>query len=264
MKRLGIVVAALCLGGCATGYKQFYTPNPGAKPELVAARRASPPPAQPLLDHTNLVGPALAQAYEQEGYFPIGFSSFNGGGNQSESGAVAEGKAVGADLVVVSNPAYSGTRSSVIPITTPTTSTSYSSGTATAYGSSGSVTAYGSGTTTTYGSQTNFIPVSQARYDYLAVYFVKLKVRLGASVVALSNEQRALLQSNRGVVVKLVVDQSPAYTADILVGDFILSIDGQPVDGPAAYSRMMDEKSGHRISVTLWRNGTTLTKEVSI
>jgi membrane-associated protease RseP (regulator of RpoE activity) len=262
MKRLLLVAVTLCVAGCASGYQKFYRPNTALSPSLIAQHRAGPPSAQPLLDHTGLTGQALLKAYSQQGYALLGYSSFNGAGNQSDSGALAQGKAVGADLVVVANAAFTGTRSSVIPITTPTSSTSYSSGTATAYGAGGSVTAYGSGTTTTYGSQTNYVPVSTDRYDYVAVYFYKSKTRFGAIVSDLSEAQRQQLQSNHGVAVLSVVNQSPAFESDVLEGDLIVAMDGQPVSGLADYQQLLDQKAGHRVKVTIYRNGTTITKDV--
>lgn len=215
MNRLLTLAAMLCLAGCATGYEKFYQPNPSATPAAVAAHRAAPAPAQPILDHTGLTGDALLQPYVAQGYGVIGYSSFNGGGGQSDKGALDQGRKVGADLVVISNPSYTGTRSTVIPIVTPTTSTSYSTGTATAYGSGGTATAYGTSTTTTYGTQTNFIPMHVDRFDYLAVYFVKMRARLGAFVHDLSPEQRQELQSNHGVAVINIVNASPRSQASI-------------------------------------------------
>ena len=264
MNRRLTMAAMLCLAGCATGYEKFYQPNPSATSAAVSARRAGPPPAQPILDHTGLTGGALLQPYIAQGYAVIVYSSFNGGVVQADQGALDQGRKVGADLVVVSNPSYTGTRSTVIPIVTPTTSTSYSSGTATAYGSGGTATAYGTSTTTTYGTQTDFIPMHVDRFDYLAVYFVKMKVRLGAFVHDLSPEQRQELQSNHGVAIVSIVNGSPAFEADILVGDVILTMDGKPMAGSADYSATLDAKAGRRVDLTLYRHGTIVAKSVTL
>jgi len=264
MKRILIVAAAVMLVGCATGYKDFYRPLPNATPDMIAKSRSAPPPAEPAVDHTGLTGKALGDAYGAQGYAVIGYSSFNSGHKESDSNAVQQGKKVGADLVVISNPQYTGTQSSVIPIVTPTSSTSYTSGSATAYGSGGTATAYGSATTTTYGSQTNFIPISTNRYDYLAVYLVKSKVTLGLRTVDLTSEQRQELQSNHGVMVTVVITGSPAYDADILVGDFVLAMDGTPVAGAAGYSDLIRQKAGKLVSVTIYRHGQTFAKDIQL
>jgi len=264
MKRMLIVAAAATLVGCATGYKDFYRPVPGATPEMIANSRLAAAPAEPAVDHTGLTGKALSDAYGAQGYGVIGYSSFNSGHAESDSSAVEQGKKVGADLVVISNPQYTGTQSSIIPIVTPTSSTSYTSGSATAYGSNGTATAYGSATTTTYGSQTNYIPVSTNRYDYLAVYFVRSKVTLGLRTVDLTSEQRQEIQSNHGVMVTVVITGSPAYNADILVGDFVLAIDGTPIAGSAGYSDLMRQKAGKLVSVTIYRHGQTFAKDIQL
>ncbi|WP_158543420.1 PDZ domain-containing protein [Dyella solisilvae] len=264
MKRLLTMAAALCLAGCTTGYNKFYYPNTNVTPEYLAAHRVGPAPAQPILDHTGLAGEALVQAYQAQSYTVIGYSSFNAGGGQSDQGALEQGRKVGADLVVVSNPAYTGTRSAVIPVVTPTSSTSFSSGTATAYGSGGSATAFGTSQTTTYGTQTNYIPMHVDRFDYLAVYFVKTKTRLGAVVLNLAPSLQQELQSNHGVTVVAVMNGSPAFDADILAGDIILTMDGKPVAGVAGYSAMLDANAGRRVDLTLYRHGAVVAKSVQL
>ena len=56
-----------------------------------------------------------------------------------------------------------------------------------------------------------------------------MRVRFGAYYRPLSDELRAKLQRNTGVMVTNLVDGSPAFQADILIGDIILEADGQGV-----------------------------------
>jgi hypothetical protein len=155
----------------------------------------------------------------RRGYVPIGHSAFQSGGRGvTESNLRAQAEAVGAQMVLLSS-AYSHTVSGALPMTLPNNSTSYTSGTATAYGPGGTVNAYGNATTTTYGTTTAMVPYSVARYDYGAVYFVRRKSRLGVLPKALDDAQRQRVQSNSAVVIDLVIDGSPAFKADILPGD---------------------------------------------
>ena len=110
-----------------------------------------------------------------------------------------------------------------VPVTSPTTSTSHTSGTATAIGSGGTATAFGNSTTTTYGSQTSYVPMTVNRYDYGAAYFVKWRYILGAVWRDLTNEERTSLQSNSGIYITLVVDDTPAFRNDVLVEDIIVN-----------------------------------------
>jgi hypothetical protein len=160
LNRLALVaISSLVLAGCASGYKSFYQPAIGVTPEAIAARRAGPPPATPILERS---APGNAEtilaSYAKRGFGMIGHSIFNSGKSESESSALEQGKAVGADLVLVLNPQYTGSVTSNIPITIPTTTTSYTTGSATSYGSGGTATAYGNATTTSYGSHTTYIP----------------------------------------------------------------------------------------------------------
>ena len=220
----------MLLGACASGYKEFYKPNQNATPEVIATIRVAAPPTNPAIERSqpgdNRI---ILDAYAERGYFMIGHSMFNSGRTESEDAAVGQARVVGADLVLILNPKYTGTVTSSVPIATPTSSTSYSSGTATAYGPGGSATAYGSGTTTTYGTSTTYIPVTVNRMDFGAVFFIKQKFGLGALFRDLTDSERQELQTNKGVAIRLVVDGMPAFNSDLLVGDIVSAIDGTPV-----------------------------------
>jgi hypothetical protein len=262
-KTLTIITAALVLAGCANGYRDFYREIPGATPGIIAKRRVAPAPDAPIVDHSGLNPHDIIAQYGEQGYGAIGYSSFNGG-KAAESGAIEQGKKVGADIVVISNPQYTGTRSSVIPIVTPTTSTSYTAGSATAYGRGGPVTAYGSSSTTSYGSQTNYIPVNTDRFDYAAVYMVKLKSYLGIRYRDLTPEERGTIQSNRGSVVALVVKGSNAFRADILTGDIILAVNGERVDDSDALGKMIEADRGTDVRLSIRRGSEVIEKTVPV
>jgi hypothetical protein len=176
-KKLVLVFTAsllLLLGGCASGYKEFYKPAQGATPEAIAAIRVNKAPAIPIIERAQPADSSVVlDAYGKRGYVMVGSSMFNSGKAVSEDEAVSQGKAVGADLVLIFNPKYTGSITSSVPLTTPTSTTTYSTGSATAYGAGGSVTAYGSGSSTTYGSQTTYVPMTVLRSDYGAVFFIK-------------------------------------------------------------------------------------------
>ena len=259
---LAIVIA---LGGCANGYKQFYKPENGATPETIASMRAAPPPVTPLVERAAPInGQALIDAYAKRGYRLIGSASFNSGRSESENSAIEQGKTVGADLVVILNPQYTGSESSIIPISTPTSTTTYSTGSATAYGKSGTVTAYSSGTSTTYGTTTSFIPITVHKSDYSAGYFVKQKFLLGADFRDLNDAERNELQTNRGVAVRLVVDGSPAFNGDILSGDIVVSLDGIAISNINNLSTLISERRGNRILLGLFRNGRSINLPIQL
>lgn len=253
------------LACCANGYKEFYKPAQGATPEAIAAVRLAPAPPTPIVERAQ---PGEAQvvldAYAKRGYVMIGSSMFNSGPAQSEESAVHQAQSVGADLVLILNPRYTGSVTSTIPITTPTTTTSYSTGTATAYGSRGSVTAYGSGTKTTYGSTTKYVPITINKSDYGAVYFVKRRFGFGVFSRDLNDSERQNLQTNKGVVIRLVVDGTPGFDADLLVGDVITTIDSVVVPSSQVLSDLLQERQGKSVTFAIIRRGQRMEKTVRL
>ncbi|MEE5127614.1 PDZ domain-containing protein [Pseudomonas alliivorans] len=255
----------LAMAGCASGYKEFYIPSSGATPEEISANRASTPPTTPLIERSAFGdSDQIVDRYARRGYVIIGESRFNSGERVSEEDALEQGKAVGADMVLVYLPKHTGSITSSMPITTPTTSTSFTSGSANAYGPGGPVTAYGNATTTTYGSTTTYVPITVNRSDYGAVYFVKGRFRLGAFVRNLNDLERQLLQTNQGVVVRTIVDDSPAYKADVLLGDMLVAIDGEKIPNEEGFTKMIAARRGQAVRLALIRNGTPLSKTIQV
>lgn len=267
-RRFCLLFAALLpllLLGCVSGYKQFYRPAQGVTPEVIARLRESPPPAAPVVERSAPENPRrVLDSYAKRGYIMIGSSMFNSGRRESEEAAVQEGRTVGADLVLILNPRYTGSVATSIPITVPKTTTSYSTGTATAYGPGGTVTAYGNGTTTTYGSATTYVPMTVNRVDYGAVYFVKMRLSLGVFTRDLNDSERQEIQSNKGTVVRLVVDNSPAFDADILPGDIITSIDGVAVSNTRQSVEFIREHRGEVVALSILRRGQRIEKSVQL
>jgi membrane-associated protease RseP (regulator of RpoE activity) len=257
--------ATLLLSGCAStnDFAKFYTTAGATPPALVAARRAAPP-GTPQVARVAQYDESLATAYARQAYVLIGSTSFTSGRRESEEDAIDLGTKMGADLVVITSPQYQGSTTTNVPITTPTTTTSYTNGTATAYGSGAPITAYGNATTTTYGSETTYIPMTVHRTAYSAGYFVKLRYNFGANLRDLTDSERQLLQTNRGAYVVTVIDNSPAYNSDILPGDVILAINGQSASGYAGAIELLKTNQGRTVDVTLVRAGKTLSKRVSI
>lgn len=265
LERIITLLVLSALIGCASGYKQFYKGIPEWTPQAIKEYRATPPPQTPIVEYASVDDPNVTpEAYLRRGYAVIGQSMFNSGRAESEEAAIQQAREVGADLVLIFNPKYTGSVTSSVPITTPNTTTSYSSGSATAYGPGGPVTAYGSGTTTTYGSTTTYVPMTVHRSDYGAVYFIKRKFSLGASVRDLNDDERRQIQTNKGVAVTVVVDDSPAFDADILAGDIIASIDGIAIANTAGFSETLSTKAGKEILISLLRNGQKIEKTVQL
>ncbi|TVT78231.1 MAG: PDZ domain-containing protein [Denitromonas halophila] len=265
LSALVLSLVALTLAGCASGYKEFYKAAPGATPEAVAALRASPPPAMPIVERAQPGNPTeVLDAYAKRGYAMIGNSMFNSGRPESEDSAVRQAQEVGADLVLILDPKHTGSVTTSVPITTPTTTTSYSTGRATAYGPQGTVNAYGSGTTTTYGTTTNYVPMTIHRSNYGAVFFVKQRIGLGALSRDLNDDERQEMQTNKGAVIRLVVDGSPAFNSDLLVGDMVTAIDGVAVANAQAFVDLLRQRRGKLVSLSLLRRSQSIEKSIQL
>jgi membrane-associated protease RseP (regulator of RpoE activity) len=266
------VIVAFALSGCAltpggeggNGYAKFFSPEPGATPQAVAAMRAAPTTGSPQVVSVAKWDSNTAGSFARQGYVLIGSSSFTSGHPEPDQDAIRLGTQIGADLVVILSPEYKGTVSSNVPITVPTTSTSYTNASATAYGAGGPAMAYGSSTTTTYGTSTTYVPVTVQRSAYAAGYFIKKHYVFGAMFRDLNDAERQQYQTNRGAYVSTVIDGSPAYNADILPGDVILRVNGQTINGQAGLIDSINAVRGQTVEVTVVRQGQTVSKRVSI
>ena len=265
-KLISIVLFTSVLSGCANGYKDFYYPANPSTLAQINQNRITPPPQVPAVERVAPSGntTSLLDVYIRKGFAYIGSSSFNSGTQESDAGAIQQAQKVGADLVVILVPRHTGTTTTAIPITTPTTSTSYSTGNATAYGAGGVVNAYGSGTTTTYGSTTNMVPVTINRMDYGAFYFVKQRAHFGVVLRDLNDQERKELQTNRGSVIRLIIDDTPAYRADLLAGDIITTVNGVQVDGTSSLLNLFRTLHNIPVPIDVMRDGKKITKVVQL
>ena len=62
----------------------------------------------------------------------------------------------------------------------------------------------------------------------------------------------------------MVVDESPAFDADILVGDIVLAIDGVSVSGMKSFSDLLRQRDGRSVSIALLRRGLRIEKTVQL
>jgi serine protease Do len=263
---LTICLSALCFfTGCATsrnGFSQFYQDRAGAAvtnlPPYSGSTKLFTPSASPTND--------LRELY-RNGYFLLGVSAFQGP-PQSENALMSQAKKVGAD-VVLNSYVYLGSQQTTVPWIQYQPGQSYtttSSGTvnANAWGSGGGY-AYGTGnyygtsTTTSPGTfNTQMIPVTVQRYQYEAAFFRKTKPRIfGALVQPLPSELRETLQRNTGVVISVVINDSPAFIANALEGDVVLKMNGEEVTSVTDYYEKTLKLAGQKVDLEVWRKGET-------
>jgi PDZ domain len=254
---LWLILVAL-LAACANPYEKFYSGSENAR---TMSGYAAPIGALQIYstDSFERDVPLL----QRRGLVPIGNSSFTGPSSQNiDRNVKAQAEKIGAQLVLVSSK-YAGTATGVMPLSIPQNSTSYTSGNATVYGPRGTLTASGSSVTNTFGSQTVMMPYSIPRSDFGAVYFVRLHFRLGLFCLPLDDATRTRLQSNQGARVSIVVEGSPAYLADILPGDILLSIGEDRVQSVEHLTTTLYPKyDGKTATVRLDREGKIIEKPI--
>lgn len=254
------IAALLC--SCANPYAQFYTdttggvdvssireiPSSGHAPELRQSRGQE-------LDEIEML---------EAGYALIGYSSFNGGDINSSS-ALRHGARVGADVVIVAQQ-YSNSVSGTMPLTLPTSQTTYSNYSGNIYGSGGSANYYGSGTSTTYGTTTTYIPYTVHRFDYYATYWIKTRPGLlGIRIRELTNdEMRQVGSYGVGVAVYCVVRGTPAHAADIFRDDIIIRVADTEISSADSLGRELAARQGQPVEIELLRGATRLVKTVSL
>lgn len=90
-------------------------------------------------------------------------------------------------------------------------------------------------------------------------------VGISSSAVALPERQRAGRSQEYGLLVNAIVDQSPADTAGLLVGDVIVAFDGQTVQEPEALVTLLrSDRVGKAVSLTVLRGADVRDVPVTI
>lgn len=252
LNRLAVVMI-ISFSGCTSSYKKFYRPVDNKGTVNVQTSVVENPI---ILSSTGNPEKDIGSLFFK-GLGIIGDSVFNGE-QESIKGAIKQAKEVGATHIVVAK-RYSRTISGTMPITVPDNNNSYSSGNVSVYGSGGYATGTYSGTTTTYGTKTTYVPYSVDRYDQLALFFAPLEKKgYGVILSELTNEQKQMIGSNKGVSVWAVREGSPAYKVDIIPGDIIQSINGVSIGG------VKDLPWGVPAKINIWRSGKVLEKTIIV
>lgn len=246
MRFTAAVAAMACVCGPAFGndWQKFYHPVQDAS----SAIPWSGPP-EIIAGSGNL--PADVDGLWRRGFAVVGYSAFNSPNNKTAD-AIKWGAKLRARYVLLGTDLASS-QTTVLPLTLPNTTTSTTTGNVSAYGSGGVGNANFSATTTHYGTQTSYIPITVNRFDKLAVYFVEVpKKGTGIFPRDLTAAEIATLETQRAIAVRAVRDGSPAYEANILPGDVIVAVDGNPADPTNWQAAVQTDPVLH---VKLIRNG---------
>jgi S1-C subfamily serine protease len=78
------------------------------------------------------------------------------------------------------------------------------------------------------------------------------------------DETRKRLQTNAGIQVLVVAEDSPAFQADVLPGDVVLTVGNDTVQSMESYYQLLNKYEGHIITFRLDRDGKTVEKQIEI
>lgn len=250
-------ILLIMLAGCSNPYTKFYTDYTQGVNVLEDQRFIVGTGKPTLLQGTT--PEQDEQRMVEDNYVLLGASSFNGA-EEDQRAAIQQAKKVDADTVIVYR-RYTNTLSGSMPITTPDIQTSSHSGII--YGAGGTAGYFGS--STTYGSRTTYMPYNVNRYDYLVTFWIRAKPpRLGIVFTDLTPEERENVGSNKGVRVRAVIKNSPAFAADLVRGDIIRKFNDLEVIDTAHLSELAANAAGPTIRLEILRKGETIEKAVQL
>lgn len=250
----------LVLAGCANPYAKFYTDFTGGRDILEDPYFVISEDEPQLVRGTD--GEKDIERMLENGYLCLGVSSFNSEG-VDENKALEHAKKIHAEKVIVYS-RYSHTISGVRPLTLPDTQTSTAYHSGNIYGYGGSAHYSGTSYSTTHGTKTTYIPYSKRRYDYHASFWGKWKPRLGVHFDDLTDELRKELGTNKGIYVRVVAKNSPAYNNDLLKGDVIRRVNAVSVIDKAHFAHLLEENTGQKIELEIYRDGQTTVKQIQL
>jgi hypothetical protein len=262
--------------GVSENFENYLEQNPTLQITTVEATD------QPMIQTSQNLDADSANLYSK-GYLLVAYSGFSAEGVALES-VKEQARKIGAAVVLMQSK-FTGVETEYRPVTTHTSggiASGFSSGSlstsqsgtavATGYGPggvssgtgiySGFGSAYfsGSGFTVIPGrSQTEFVPFAKRNYDNQITFWRKRKPNtLGAYCDYVPEEMRQKLQRNTGAFVVAVENASPAFVANILIGDVIVAVGGISVDTPADIESLSTQDRGRPVKVKLIRNGQPL------
>jgi hypothetical protein len=271
MKKLICVFVFLNLMGCAVnGFEKYYAPRLGI--EALRPRLLPATGAPSVYTYSDTPKEDVLRAQEA-GYVQLGTSNFYGPPKtMTSSELLTQAKNVGASMVLIHSQ-YKDTISGSIPYTVanpPQISTVNTSGTVNAYGTGGYATGNYSGqsTITSPGGTTTYnMPYSVSRNDMVATFWAKLDpatIRLGVIYAPLPAEVRTRLERNTGLIAIGIIQQSPAFRANILRGDILLKIGGEDVVDVPSFDAQIHKFAGQTVKIELIRGETPKTVELTL
>ncbi len=251
-----VLLSSILVTGCASNpYNQFYNEEVNTQVHAnnltLLGKKEDPYIQQVAYSDIN----AVRDQYLSEAYVQVGYSSFYGD-DFDYSYAKSQAKKIGATVVIVAKEYKDTTQSQgvlVLPDYQTTTVTGNVGGT--------NFNAFG----TTNSTKTQTYTVNHRNFDQIGVFLAKLKKlpKLGVNWINLDNETRQMIGTNKGLRVVTIMNGTPAFDNDLLVGDIILSINGsKPSNIEQGNALVREIDKGEVAKFDVFRNGKVITKNI--
>lgn len=269
---LGAVFGLLC--GCSTNpFAIHYHDNTAQWPEGLRERLlpAAPRPEIVVVPRSDQREQTI-RLFERS-FVPIGSAGFVGG-RPSRAKLIDQAKGVGADFVLYSSE-YSHTETGVDEVTKykpgqTYITTSYGSATANVY--SGPSSIYGSGfssgysvTTTPGATETHYVPYERRVDSHIASFWRRVKPNpMGAVFRALPDDVRRKLQRNTGICVLAVVQDGPAFRANVLRDDVLIQVADKEITTISEALSTLRAYSGQQVRMKFLRENRVVEIDVRL
>jgi hypothetical protein len=261
--RLLAVVAAGTVLGCVNPYKTNFNATLDRQPKWIASRLAPSTDKPRLVESDNIQKDNWALF--ERGYIMIGYSKFDGPETDTYS-VLSEARAVGADVVLLQKKFTKSLTETVAVTQWGPSQTVDTMERTNVEGPRGSRTiSTESQTTVSQSPETVYVPKQVDYYEHSATYWRKLTSPVfGVAVQDLNDVQKRQLETNQGLAVRAVVTDSPAYKADLLKGDILLTMNGQPMPSAEKFYEDIAQLAGKKVDFTMLRGDKRLQRSVTL
>ena len=117
----------------------------------------------------------------------------------------------------------------------------------------------------TFNAPTDDNPYTVEHYDQTGLFFQPLaRTGLGVRMQLLNAEQKQLAQTNEGVLIIAIRRESPAFKAELLPGDIVLTVGEIPIYDNDSLLGAIEKSKGREVAILLRRQRTKVTKKVLI
>jgi hypothetical protein len=240
MKKIFFLGAVFLVGCASNPYSEFYRANENSIQNSIYLGEVKIIQSNDQnLDINNML---------KKGYIIIGSSNFSAyQTNKNIDELITQAKKIGAEIVLFSS---NFIRTETLNVTSvmPTTNVTY----------------IGNTPITSYNSNIVNIPVNKNRNNYVATFLKKSSSRIGILAQDIPDNERLKRQKNKGSKVMIIVDDSPAFNADILVGDIIEEINGITINNTNTAVEIFKDLDVKQFNLKLERNGMIVNKVITL